>query len=253
MTDLIALLLATLSGMLQPGVSEQQLEARLAQAVLAEQPAPLEDVKVDATGVTAAGANKVEFRFTAITLDELVVNRATFTITGVKTSGAGMPAGDAGGQGRPRHSAKAAAPKLSLSGITWSAAISADALTTALRAEGGKMKSAVVTIAPGGLTLRGKWPLAITKVSYGVTGNLEVDGSLLNFHIDKSDISGIGVPGGINGMIEKEVNPVYDFARFAARSEKEIKLAKEQLNYDFKLRIKKIEPRAGHIIVYGSA
>jgi hypothetical protein len=250
MTDLIALLLATLSGMLQPGVSEQQLEAKLAQAVLAEQPAPLEAVKVDATGVSAIGAEKVEFRFSSITLDELVVDRATFTISGVKKSGAGVSAGEDGGQGRPPHSNNG---KLTLSGISWSAAISDDALTTALRAEGGKMKDATVTIAPSGLTLRGKWPLAITKVSYGVSGNLSVEGSLLNFHIDKSDVAGIGVPGGINGMIEKEVNPVYDFARFAARSEKEIKLAKEQLNYDFKLRVKKIEPKAGHIIVYGSA
>src|SRR5690349_11881034 len=108
MTDLIALLLATLSGMLQPGVSEQQLETKLAQAVLSEQPAPLEDVKVEATGVSATGADKVEFRFSAITLDELVVDRATFTITGVQK----LAPAEGGATG-----------KLSLSGITWSAAI----------------------------------------------------------------------------------------------------------------------------------
>jgi len=238
MSDLLALLLATLSGMFQPGITEQQLETKLGQVIKAEQPAPLDDVTVDVTGVSASGAEKVEFHFTDITLDELIVSRATFTVSGLKRSAAA----EGGATG-----------KLSLESISWSAAIGDKQLTKALRAEGGNMKDAAVTIAPSGVTLRGKWPLAIAKVSYGVTGNLEVEGSLLNFHIDRSDISGIGVPGGINGMIEKEVNPVYDFARFAARSEKEIKLAREKLDYDFALTVKKIEPRAGHIIVYGSA
>lgn len=232
MSDLLALLLATLSTLLQPGVTEQQLETKLAAAVKTAQPAPLQGVSVDAAGVTPSGADKVEFHFTDITLDKLDVGRATFTVSGVKKETGG---------------------KLSLKGISWSAAIDDGALTDALRAEGGKMKDATVTIAPAGLTLNGKWPLGFTKVKYGVTGNLSVDGTLLNFHIDKSDISGVGMTRGINGMIEKEVNPVYDFARFAARSAKEIQLAKDKLNYDFKLRVGKIEPKAGHIIVYGSA
>ncbi|MDQ3022865.1 MAG: hypothetical protein M3R04_00560 [bacterium] len=255
MTDLLTLLLATLSGMFQPGVTEQLLETKLAQLVTAGQPAPLKGVTVDATGVSASGADKVEFRFRELVLDELVVSRMTFTIEGVEKSGAVPQTREVGeSEDPPRLTTRQiSSGKLSLKGISWSAAIGDKELTTALRAEGGKMKDASVKIAPSGLTLRGKWPLAITKVSYGVTGNLEMDGSLLNFHIDKSDISGIGVPGSFNTKIEKEVNPVYDFASFAARSEKEIKLAREQLNYDFKLTVKKIEPKAGHIIVYGSA
>jgi hypothetical protein len=232
LADLLALLLATLSTLLQPGVTQQQLESKLAAAVKSAQPAPLKEVTVVAAGVSAGGADKVEFHFTDITLDKLDVSKATFTVTGVKKGQSG---------------------KLSLKGISWSAAIDDGALSEALRAEGGKMKDATVTIAAGGLTLNGKWPLGITKVKYGVTGNLSVDGTLLNFHIDKSDISGVGMTKGINVMIEKEVNPVYDFARFAARSAKEIRLAREKLNYDFKLRVGKIEPKAGHIIVYGSA
>jgi hypothetical protein len=232
LADLLALLLASLSTLLQPGVTEQQLEAQLAAAVKASQPAPLKDVKVDASGVSSIQVDKLEFRFTEIAMDQLQVERATFTVTGIQRNKAG---------------------RLSLKSIGWSAAIADGALTRALRAEGGKLKDAQVTIVPGGLTLNGKWPLGITKVKYGVTGNLSVDGTLLNFHIDKSDISGVGMTKGINDMIEGEVNPVYDFERFAARSAKEIKLAREQLAYDFKLRVDKLEPRAGHIIVHGSA
>jgi hypothetical protein len=232
LSDLLALLLASLSTLLQPGVTEAQLETKLAAAVKAAQPAPLQDVSVDASGVSALAVDKLEFRFSEITLDELQVERATFTVHGIQRNKAG---------------------RLSLKSIGWSAAIEDGALTTALRAEGGKMKDATVTIAPSGLTLTGKWPLGFTKVKYGVTGNLSVDGTLLNFHIDKSDISGVGMTRGINDLIEKEVNPVYDFAKFAARSAREIKLAREQLAYDFKLGVSRIEPKAGHIIVHGSA
>jgi hypothetical protein len=234
MGDLIALLLLTLNGLLGPGVSEAQLEQKLAEVIMTEQPAPLKDVKVDASGVRADGLDKIEFKFTQLYMEPLTIGTATFTVTGISRAGQ---------------------DKLKLGGISWKGTISEQSLTTALRADGGKLKDAVVTVAPEGLTLRGKWPVAfVSKVGYGVTGNIDVEQQTwLMFSILRSDVSGFGIPKGINGLIEKEVNPVYDLARFKARSRKEIELAREKLNYDFELQVEKIVPKAGHIIVSGSA
>src|SRR5436309_2968651 len=140
MSDLIALLLATLGSLLHPGVTQAQLEQKLAAVVLQQQPAPIKAVTVVATGVTATGADKVEFHFTNLYMEPLMVEKSTFTVTGVQK----------GKDGR-----------LSVKAIAWSAALGQDALTTALESQGGKMSDAVVTIEPEGLTLHGKWPLAL--------------------------------------------------------------------------------------------
>lgn len=234
MGDLVALLLLTLNGLLGPGVTQAQLEQQLAAVILAEQPAPLESVTVEAAGVSATGVERVDFKFRQLYMDPVVIGTATFTVTGIRRAGA---------------------DKLTLGDISWNGSISEQSLTKALRSEGGNMKSAQVSVAPEGLTLRGRWPLALgAKVGYSVTGNMHIDAqTYLMFRIVRSDVSGVGVPKGLNNMIEREVNPVYDLAKFAARSRREIALAREKLNYDFDLRVEEITARTGHIIVTGSA
>lgn len=234
MADLIALLMLTLSGLLKPGVSEAKLEKDLGAIVLKEQPAPLDEITVDATGVSASGCKTITFNFRKLTLDPLLLRTASITVSDVK---------------------KASDGKLSIGGIKWKADIGQGELTEALQEHVDKLKDTVITITKDGLTLDGKYPVLFgSKVSYSVSGDLKVENdTLLMFYIDKSKVSGVGLPKGLNKTIEKEVNPVYDLAKFRAKSEKEIKLAKEKLNYDFNLLIKDIKPQDGHIIVGGTA
>jgi hypothetical protein len=234
MADLIALLLVTVASLMQPGVKEAAFEQTLAATVQREQPAPLREVRVDATGLTASVAEEVEFRFSDLKLDKMTVAAVTFTIKGLKKDKAG---------------------KLSISGIAWDADISDDELTRALQADGGKLKDAVVTITADGVSLRGSYPLLFgSRTSFEVTGDLVVEEETwLMYHISKNKVGGIKVPRELNKQIEKSVNPVYDLARFAARSAKEIELAKKDLNYDFNLKVSTLKPRDGHIIITGSA
>src|SRR5690348_10363899 len=84
MADLIALLLATVSTLMMPGVQEAKFEQQLAAAVQQEQPAPIGKVSVDATKLTASTAGAVEFSFDDLKLDDMSVEYATFTVNGLK-------------------------------------------------------------------------------------------------------------------------------------------------------------------------
>ena len=234
MADLIALLLLALGTQIKPGVKEASLEKELAAFVLKEQPAPMESVTVDATGVSAKGCESIVFNFKKMTMDPLLLRKASITVSKVTKLRDG---------------------KLSIGGIEWTTDIGEGELTEALQKQVDKLKDTVITIDKDGLTLDGRYPVIFgSKVSYSVTGDLEVkDETLLMFYIDKSKLSGVGLPRGLNKTIEKEVNPVYDLAKFRAKSQKEIKLAKEKLNYDFDLHILTLEPQDGHIIVAGNA
>ncbi|MCC7479249.1 hypothetical protein IT575_12430 [bacterium] len=234
MADLIALLMLALGTQLKSGVSESKLEKELAAIVLKEQPAPLDEVKVDASGVSASGCDSITFDFKKLTMDPLVLRSASITVKKVK---------------------KASDGKLSIAGIQWSSDIGESELTEALQSQVDKLKDTTISIAADGLTLTGKYPVIFgSKVSYSVTGDLSMeDETLLMFHIDKSKVSGVGLPKGLNKTIEKEVNPVYDLRKFKAKSQKEIQLAKDKLNYDFELKIVDIKPMDGHIIVSGKA
>jgi hypothetical protein len=89
---------------------------------------------------------------------------------------------------------------------------------------------------------------------FEVKGQLAIEQqTLLMFHIDKSRMTGIPIPKQVNKLIEREVNPVYDLAKFAERSKKDIERAKKQLNYEFKLQVLSMRPQDGHIIVVGQA
>jgi hypothetical protein len=234
MADLIALLLLTLGGQLKTGVTEAQLEKQIAAVVKQEQPAPLEDLSVDVTGASASGCDSITFKFEKLMLDPVLMKSADITISKVKKSADG---------------------KLSIGGIKWTADMGQAELTEALQQQVDKLKDSTVTISSDGLTLSGKYAVLLgAKMPYSVTGDLKVeDETLLMFYIDKSKVSGVGLPKGLNKTIEKEVNPVYDLKKFRSKSEKEIKLAKEKLNYDFNLLIVTIEPKDGHIIVSGTA
>jgi hypothetical protein len=234
MADLIALLMLTLSAQLKPGASETQIEAKIAALVKQEQPAPHEGIKVDASGVSAKGCSSITFSFDGLLLDPVLLKSADITVSEVKKGTDG---------------------KLSIAGIEWSADIGEQELTAALQQKVEKFKETTIDINPAGLTLSGRYPLLFgATVSYSVSGEVIVeDETLLMFYIDKSKVSGVGLPKGLNKKIEKEVNPVYDLAKFRAKSEKEIRLAKEQLSYDFNLLIVTITPQDGHIIVSGTA
>lgn len=234
MADLIALLLVALGAQFQPGVKEASLEKELAAIVFKQQPAPMDEVTVDATGVSASGCKKIVFSFKRLTMDPLLLRSASITISNVSKSRDG---------------------KLSISAIDWKTDIGAGELTEALQQQVDKLKDTTISISKDWLTLDGRYPVLFgSKVSYSVSGDLTVEKeTLLMFHIDKSKVSGVGLPKGLNKTIEKEVNPVYDLVKFRAKSEKEIKLAKEKLNYDFDLRIVSIDPQDGHIIVSGNA
>jgi len=208
MADLVALLMLTLVGLIKPGINDTQLEKQLAAVVQKEQPAPLEKVVVETSKASAAGVEKVDFHFTNLLMEPLMVRDANFVVSGIK---------------------KLSADKLSLKSINWKAQVDQEALTVALNSHADKLKDAKVTLTPDGITLSGKYKVLFgKKMSFSVTGNLFVEeDSLLMFHIDKSKAAGMNIPKGLNNIIEDEVNPVYDLAKCAARSKKDIEFAKE--------------------------
>jgi hypothetical protein len=233
MADLIALLLATLTGLLIPGVKEAQLEQKVRAAVLAQQPVPIKDVTVDCTGVSATKVDELAFNLTEMMMDPLLISQAQMKIGSVKP----MPGG-----------------KVSISSIAWTADLSEAALTAALNAHVESLSSAKVKIEPDGITLSGKYKTMLGKMPFEVKGQLEIeDQTLLIFKIDKSKMTGIPVPKQVNKIIEREVNPIYDLAKFTKRNKKDIERAKEKLNYEFHLEILKMTPQTGSLLVVGKA
>jgi hypothetical protein len=234
MADLVALLMLTLAGLIKPGVNDAQLEKKLAAVVQQDQPAPLEKVAVDASKASSEGVESVDFHFTNLFMEPLMVRDSHFVVSGIS---------------------RAADDKLSLKDIEWRAELDEDALTAALNSQKNKLSDAKVSLTPDGITLSGKYKVLLgQKMGFSVTGNLFIEeGSLLVFHIDKSKAAGMNIPKGLNKTIEDEVNPVYDLAKFAARSKKDIDFAKQQLDYDFKLEVTRISPKSGYLEVGGSA
>jgi len=233
MADLIALLLATITGLLTPGVKAPQLEKQMQAAVLKEKPVPMESIAVKCKGVSAGGVDELTFTFTGLLLDPLLIKDANMKIGSVKPVKGG---------------------KVSLKSIAWFARIGDKELTAALNAHAESLTNATVLLDPEGITLKGKYKTWLGKMPFEVKGNLVVENDTqLVFEIDKSRMTGIPVPKTVNKIIEKEVNPVYDLAKFAERSKKDIELAKKKLNYDFKLRIDKMVPKDGILEVTGTA
>ena len=233
MAELIILLLATLGELLATGVGAGELAARMEAAVLAEPPVQARETQVLAEGVSAGGVEQIAFVFTDLQLDGLLIDHATITVSSVKADENG---------------------RLSLESITWIIQIAENALTAALADQADALSGTTVSISENGIALRGAYPLWKLRLPFEVQGNLVVEEQAqLVFHIKDSGVSGVRVPARLNRLIEREVNPVYDLAGFAKRSEKEIEQARKQLGYEFELRVEKLVSNAGHIIVEGSA
>jgi hypothetical protein len=233
MAELMALLIATLGALLGTGASDKVLAAQVAKAVQDKPPVPIESVAVECKGAAAQGVDEIGFTLDGLLLDPLLIKEAQINVGKVK---------------------RAADKKVSIGSIAWTADIEDGELTKALQSHVDKLNDATVTIAPEGITLSGSYPMWPFPIPYTVTGDLVVENKTqLMFHITKSGVSGMKMPGGLNKLIEKEINPVYDLAKFAARSKKDIERAKQQLNYDFNLLVDKLTPAEGHIIVTGTA
>lgn len=234
MAELIALLLATLTGLLGHGASDVELARQVEAALKAKMPVPMDEVAASCEGVTASGVEQLSFDITGLLLDPLLIGQAVIKISDVTL--------------QPDK-------KISLSAIDWTADIGEQPLTDTLRTHVDKLSDATVDIKPEGITLSGTYPMLLgIRVPYTVTGDLVVEQQTqLMFRIRKSGVSGVKLPGGLNKLIENEINPVYDLAKFAARSKKDIERAKKQLNYSFMLKVAELKPADGHIIVSGSA
>ncbi len=233
MADLIALLLATLTGLLVPGVKEAQLEQKIRTAVLAQQPVPIADVTVDCAGVSATQVDELTFNLTDVLLDPLLISQAQMKIGAVKPVKGG---------------------KVSIKSIAWSAELSEAALTDALNSHAESLSGAKVRVEPDGITLSGKYKTILGKMPFEVKGQLEIENqTLLVFKIDKSRMTGIPIPKQVNKIIEREVNPIYDLAKFSKRNQKDIQRAKEKLNYEFHLEILSMTPKDQFLFVVGKA
>jgi len=265
MAELVTLLMLTVSQLLGAGASDQGLAEAVQQAVMENPPVPIEALAVDVmyiapeTTTTTAPADEgeaveimlyppalakpqevvqegylIQFEMQGLLLDPLLISTAQFTVGGVQLS----PGGG-----------------LAIGSIEWSADIGEEELTAALLASTDQLgKAAKVTLREEGVTLKGSYKALLTRIPFEVQGNLQVDNQTqLMFDIDKSRMTGIPIPKQVNKLIEKEVNPVYDLAKFAERSKKDIELAREQLDYEFYLEVEKIIPLNGHIQVEGTA
>ncbi len=233
MADLIALLLVTLSSLFGSGADDEQFALLLSQAVQKSKPVPMDEVSVDCTGCTVSSIDSIGFDFSGLTLEPLLIESASIDVDSL------------------HHDAKG---RITMEDLGFSARITQEDLTAALRSHVERLEDATITIDRRGLTLSGRHRVLALSIPYSVRGTLGVeDGSQLMFHIDQSQLSGLNMPAGLNALIEKEVNPVYDLKAFASRSRKDIERAKAQLGYEFALQIRKITYGEGHIIVDGNA
>lgn len=234
MAEFIALLLATLTGMLGNGISDKELAAKVQQSLTEKKPVPMEKVQVTCKGVSKTGVEQLTFTIDGLLLDPMLIDHATIVIGGIKPESGG---------------------KVGMKSVNWTADITEDQLTSVLRSHVDKLSDASVNIAAEGISLAGTYPVMWKmRVPYSVLGDLAVEQQTqLMFRIRKSGVSGVNMPAGLNSLLEKEINPVYDLAKFAARSKKDIEKAKQKLDYEFKLNVAELQPQEGHIIVTGSA
>jgi hypothetical protein len=234
LAEFVALLLATLTGLLGSGISDKELAAKVQDSLRDKKPVPMQKVQVACQGASKAGVDQLTFTIDGLLLDPLLVDHATIVITGIKPESNG---------------------KVGLKSVSWTADISEQQLTSVLRSHVDKLADATVSIAKEGISLAGTYPLMWKmRVPYTVMGDLAVERQTqLMFRIRESGVSGVNMPAGLNSLLEKEINPVYDLAKFAARSKKDIDRAKQKLDYSFMLEVAELKPAQGHIIVNGSA
>jgi hypothetical protein len=245
MAELIALLLAAVASLLNAGAGPAELEAKVRQTVLDNPPVPLEDVQIHAVPAAQlklapgqakppAGSVQLTFEFSGLYLEPLLIKHAVITVGGVK---------------------RAADGKLTIESIAFTTRITEQALTDALKADTDKLgPEPQVLIDEAGVALKGSYGALVTRVPFEVKGNLSVQNQTqLMFAIDRSKMAGVAIPGPVNKLIEREVNPVYDLAKFHQRSKKDIDRARAQLNYEFYLQVRELTPQAGYIIVTGVA
>lgn len=243
MAELIALLIVAVGSLLGSSADYNTLAKEVAAKVRDNPPVPITDVAVAITPAEEielvdgeepypAGSVRIAFAFEGLYLEPLSIRDALITVDGVRL-------GDNG--------------KLTITSISFDTEIDEGDLTSALRAETDALgSSAQVLIDKAGVTLKGSYKALLARVPFAVTGNLGIESQTqLVFTIDKSNMVGIPVPGPVNRLIENEVNPVYDLAKFHERSKEDIERAKEQLNYTFYLEIQEIVPDAGYITVTG--
>jgi hypothetical protein len=232
MADLIAVLIAALAQLLGAGGDAQILGVRMAALIVEAKPVPLSEAAVEAEGVGASGVELLSMKFTDLLLDPLEIDATTIDVSGISVAPAGV----------------------SLEGIEFSAEISEADLTSALRKHTTALDDARIHITKQALELSGTYPLFGLRLPYRVAGTLSVkDDTRLMFNIDSSGMGAVRSPAALNSLIEREINPVYDLAEFAARSKDDIELAREQLDYEFNLEIVSITLGQGHIIVAGTA
>lgn len=233
MADLIALLLVTLGSLFGTGANDETFAKLLTEAVQAKKPVPMEEVLVECEGCETDEVELIGFDFSGLVLEPLLIEQASIDVD------------------RLHHDEHG---RITMDGLAFTAKITEHDLTDALRQHVERLSDASIAIDKRGLTLSGNHRVLALKIPYSVRGTLGVEnGSQLVFHIDQSALSGLNMPAGLNALIEHEVNPVYDLKAFAARSRKDIELAKKQLGYKFELQIEEIEYGEGHIIVGGSA
>lgn len=246
MAELIALLLAAVAGLMTAGAGPAELEAKVRETVLKHPPVPMADVHIAAIPAEQltveegeepppAGSLQLAFDFDELYLEPLMLKHAVITVGGV------LPASGEG--------------KLSIGSIAFSTNITEQALTDALKADTDELgPDPEVLIDEDGVTLKGSYSAILTRIPFEVKGNLSVaNQTQLVFTIDRSKMAGMKVPGPVNRLIEREVNPVYDLAKFHERSKKDIDRAKDQLDYEFHLEVGELTPKAGYIIVTGTA
>lgn len=246
MSELIALLMVTVSQLLGAGVPAADLAEQVRAAVLEAAPMEIADATAFITPEPADEAGddqpqvqldaalwRLTFTFDDIYLEPLLVRELEIEVGKLHLQDDGS---------------------LRIGSIAFSAEFTQEALTEALAAKAGTVHNPRVVLNPDGITLRGSYSTWIGRVLFEVKGNLSVEEQTqLIFSIDRSKMIGVPIPGPVNRIIQREVNPVYDLDAFAERSRKDIQRARDLLDYEFYLEVDQITPRQGHIIVVGHA
>ncbi|GEM_PF-1813296 len=245
MSELIALLMVTLSQLLGAGVPPAELAEQLRAAVLEAAPMEIADAAAVIAPEPVDGDAerpqqrpdrelwRLTFTFDDIYLEPLLVRELAIEVCDLHLQDDGS---------------------LRIGSLAFSAEFTQEALTEALAAKPGSLRNPQVLLDPDGITLKGSYSTWIGRVPFEVKGNLSVEEQTqLVFSIDKSKMIGVPIPGPVNRIVQREVNPVYDLDAFAERSRKDIQRARDLLDYEFYLEVEQITPKQGHIIVTGHA
>ncbi|MEP0814816.1 MAG: hypothetical protein HRF49_09170 [bacterium] len=137
---------------------------------------------------------------------------------------------------------------------SWELVIGVNQLTAAVREKAPLIESPYFRTVGNQLEFTGSYRLnKYISVPFKARGRLRaVSGKRVMLDLTHMDVSGLGIPSGIKGMVEKEVNPLLDVDKLMAGKREEIAAYEMTLNRELNPFIDEITIGDGKIVGTGT-